>query len=117
MSPSLIAALAIGLLPASPPNNSPVRENPVVVFRYHPGLLGPNREARLRDDDRILQALKDLKISHGCIGGCGRGFEVELWTKDLVRWKAAIDKMIEDGLLEYYRWGTDMRGYGLVPIK
>jgi hypothetical protein len=105
------------LLPTGPPNNSPTREEPVLVFKYRPGLFAPNMEARLRDDDRILRMLHDLKIGHICDGSMGRGYEVKIWKKDVERWKSGIDRLMNDGVLQFYRWGTDMKGYGLIPLK
>jgi hypothetical protein len=112
-----MAAVAMALVPSSPQNNLPLEDDRVLVFRYHPGLLAPNMEARLRDDERILQTLSDREISHSADGGLGRGYEVKIWKKDLGRWKDAINSMIENKVLEVYRWGTDMRGYGLLPIE
>ena len=89
----------------------------VLVFHYNPGLLAPNRDARLRDDKRILQTLEDLGISHSADGGLGSGYEVKIWKKDVARWKDAINSMIERKVLEVYRWGTDMNGYGLIPVN
>jgi hypothetical protein len=117
MSTSLFAGLALAVLTAAPPNNSPVREELVVVFRYHPGLLAPNREARRQDDRQILKTIHDLEIGYSSVGGLGSGYEMRLLKKDLGRWKEAIDKLIDDGALQVYRWGTDMDGYGLIRLK
>jgi len=86
------------------------------VFRYHPALLGPDREARSLDERRICDAIKDLAIGYRCEKD-GSGVEVSVWKDDLPKWKAAIDKLIEDGVLQHYRWGTDNNGHGLVPLK
>ncbi len=116
MSSTIIATLAIVLLSASPPNSSSAHDLPIVVFRFLPGLISPNREARQQDHRQIMKMLEDLKFSRR-EESSGSGIEMSLSKSDLPRWKAAIDKMIQTGVLQYYRWGTDMRGYGLVPIK
>jgi hypothetical protein len=116
MSTMMIGVLAMGILPSDPPN-LPAKYRHVIVFRYHPGLLETNREERRQDERQIWKAIKDLEIGYREEGGLGRGFEVSLSAKDLSRWKAAIDKLIEDNVLQYYRWGTDNNGYGLVPVR
>jgi len=113
----VVAAIAVSLESTSAPNNPPAKDEKVLVFHYHPGLLAPNMDARRQDNERILQTLEDLGISHSADGGLGSGFEVKIWKKDLPRWKDAINSMIENKILEVYRWGTDMYGYGLIPIK
>src|SRR5262245_2077912 len=116
MSATMIAAFATVYLTAGPPNNSPVRDAHVVVFRYHPALLGPDREARSHDERPIWKAIKSLAIGYHSETD-GSGVEVSVWRYDLPKWKAAIDKLIEDGVLRHYGWGTDNNGYGLVPVK
>jgi hypothetical protein len=117
MSSATIAVLALGCLTAGQPNNAPVRDAYVVVFRYHPALLSPDREIKSQDERQICNAIKDLETGYRSEFSLGRGFEVSLRKDHLPRWKAAIDSLIEDGVLQYYRWGTDNNGYGLVPVR
>lgn len=115
MGGAALVVLGLAVVPGGSPNRPPGPDDLVVVFRYHPGLL-PDREARRADDRAILQALEQTELSYRSEGGLGRGFEVEVSRRDLGRWKATISRLIEGGVLRYYRWGTDDNGYGLVPI-
>lgn len=115
MTQTLLIAV-VAFLPDSPPNNFPTPKERVEVFRYLPGLLDAYREARQQDHRQIWKTIKDLEIAYSSESS-GSGVVIRLYKPDLIRWKAAIDKMIENGVLQYYRWGTDMHGYGLIPIK
>ena len=113
----MIATFGTACLTLAPPNNSPLWDAHVVVFRYHPALLTTDRETRSRDERQIWKAIKGLEIGYRSEFSGGGGFEVSLWKDDLPKWKAAIDKLIADGVLQHYRWGTDNNGYGLVPMR
>jgi hypothetical protein len=116
MSSIMIAALALELVPTGSPYLPNGLDGQVVVFRYSPSLMGPYQEAQSQDVRQIWQALKDLEIAYRAEtqGGVTK---VCLSPMDVSRWVAMVDKLIERGVLRYYRWGTDMFGYGLVPVR
>jgi hypothetical protein len=116
MSSIMIAALALQLVPRGSPNLPNGLDGQVVVFRYAPSPVGPYQEAQSQDVRQIWQALKDLEIAHRAETQGGET-TVSLNPMDVGRWIAMVDKLIEGGILRYYRWGTDMFGYGLVPVR
>ncbi|HJZ91870.1 MAG TPA: hypothetical protein VKE40_13435 [Gemmataceae bacterium] len=116
MSSIMIAAVALQLVPCGTPNPPNALDDKVVVFRYAPSLMGPYQEAQSQDVRQIWQALKDREIAYRAETQ-GGVTTVCLSPMDISRWIAMVDKLIETGVLRYYRWGTDIFGYGLVPVR
>lgn len=93
----------------------------IVVFRHHPGKIhaleesepGVLRTGMHPDAKAILQAAPP----GGYGGGLGSGYELSIRASDLGKFKTAMDQLINSGTLQYYRWGLDKEGYGLVPVR
>jgi len=115
MSATILVVMGLGLVPSGPLKLPNGPDEQVVVFRYPAPRLGPFRELESNDIRQIWRTIKDLEIGYRA-DTHGNGTVVRISLKDLGRWKRAVDKLIEDGVLQYYRWGTDMEGYGLVPV-
>jgi hypothetical protein len=124
--PSTVAMLLCGALVADNPQpgcdgRTICRpDGPVKVFRHHPGIIDSkeNMQAKKDDERTIMQALRTNRISYTYCGGLGRGYTLEIQSRDLEQWQEMIDELIATGKLRYYkRTLVEYHGYGLLPLE
>jgi hypothetical protein len=125
--PSSTVLICCSLLFADNPqfgNDSRVvrcRDVRVKVFWHHPGIIDSkeNMQAKVDDEQTIMQALKKNSMSYRYSGGLGRdGYTLEIYSREYEAWKTMIEDLSADSRLRYYKPGSvDRHGFGFLPVK